>query len=50
MPLLSIEMRDESSHNPLATMLAHQNYIISDGGMGTLLEAYIGAPLDSKLW
>ena len=36
--------------NPLATLLAHQRYIINDGGMGTLLEALIGEPLDPKLW
>lgn len=36
--------------NPLAALLAHQRYIINDGGMGTLLEALIGEPLDPKLW
>ncbi len=36
--------------NPLAALLAHQRYIINDGGMGTLLEALIGVPLDPKLW
>jgi len=36
--------------NPLAGLLAHQRYIINDGGMGTLLEALIGMPLDPLLW
>jgi hypothetical protein len=36
--------------NPLAALVAHQPYVINDGGMGTLLEALIGQPLDPKLW
>jgi len=39
-----------TTENPLAALLAHQRYIINDGGMGTLLEALIGEPLDPKLW